>query len=71
MENLCTVLPKNVSNEPGAVRALIPVKVSHPKMNAKMATRIASGTTMRKNRPPKSTIPHPMLFARTFTIAYQ
>ncbi|HUE41145.1 MAG TPA: hypothetical protein VMO75_04390 [Chthoniobacterales bacterium] len=47
MESLCTVLPKNVSNEPGAVRALIPVKVSHPKMNAKMATKIASGTTMR------------------------
>jgi hypothetical protein len=47
MESLCTVLPKNVSNEPGAVRALIPVKVSNPKMNAKMATRIASGTTMR------------------------
>ncbi len=47
-----------------AVRALIPVKVSHPKMNAKMAARIASGTTMRKNRRLLNRRFAPMLLAR-------
>jgi hypothetical protein len=48
IDSLCTVRPRKVSNEPGAVRALIPVKVSHPTTAAKMAARIASGTMIRK-----------------------
>jgi hypothetical protein len=46
IDSLCTVRPRKVSNALGGVRALIPVKASHPKMNAKMAmtiARIASG----------------------------